>query len=304
MYKKIIFAFTIITIITFGTAFAQTAGNFTANSLEQRVFELINNERTNNGLTPYIWHNTLASITRAHSEDMLRNNFFGFTGSNGQNNSQRLRQGGITNIGGENTLLAAGGSTPEQQVATWMNSSRSVILSENRTHIGIGIVQRPAGTNAAYSAYWTLTVIDVPLELTSSDIRAFELRVLELTNIERANQGLPPLVWHETLAEAARRHSEDMMRTNRLSHTGSDGSTVTQRIERAGITNWRYNAENVAQGQRTPEEVVDSWMRSPGHRANILNTTSTHLGVGFVQRLEGSNADFGFYWTQKFCAFR
>jgi len=133
---------------------------------------------------------------------------------------------------------------------------------------------------------------------------AFETKVLELTNIERANNGLPALTWNNTLASAARDHSKDMMQSNTLSHTGSDGSTLRQRVERTGISNWSSLAENVAAGQATPEAVVTSWMNSSGHRANILNANLTHLGVGFVERPEGATATYKTYWTQKFCAFK
>jgi len=133
---------------------------------------------------------------------------------------------------------------------------------------------------------------------------AFELKVFELTNIERTNHGLPPLIWHNDLAVAARGHSEDLMRNNLTGHVGSDGSNVGQRIERAGITNWRTWAENCAYGYSTPEATVAAWMNSSGHRANILRTNVTHLGVGFVPRAQDVTARFQTYWTQKFCAFR
>ena len=295
--KKIIFVFTLIAAVASGTVFAQTA-------LERRVFELINIEREKHELPPYIWHDTLAVISRAHSEDMLRNNSVSSTGSDGSTASQRIRQGGITNSTGQNTLVYGGGNTPEQRVSAWTDSSRNVILHEDRSYIGVGIVQRPAGSTAKSTAYWTLMVIEIPPELTPSEIRAFELRVFELTNIERANHGLPPLTWHDTLSVSARGHSEDLMRNNMTGHTGSDGSVVRERIERAGLTNTRYRAENCAYGQRTPEAAVASWMNSPGHRANILSESPTHLGVGLVQRAEGVTAQYATYWTQNFCAFR
>jgi|GEM_PF-3199348 len=124
----------------------------------------------------------------------------------------------------------------------------------------------------------------------------FEWRVLELTNIERANYGLAPLAWHSGLGEVARAHSRDMAENDFMSHTSFDGTTMRQRIDHAGII-WRAIAENVARGQRTPEAVVAAWMNSPGHRANILDPELTHLGVG-AYRLPGSR--FVYNWTQKF----
>jgi hypothetical protein len=128
----------------------------------------------------------------------------------------------------------------------------------------------------------------------------FERRVLELTNEERARYSLSPLAHYDTLAALARAHSTDMAIHDNMSHTGSDGRVLRQRIDDAGISWWRI-AENVAAGQRTPEAVVTAWMNSPGHRANILQADLTHLGVG-LHRLEGTR--FVYYWTQKFAALR
>jgi len=138
------------------------------------------------------------------------------------------------------------------------------------------------------------------VEITPSE---FEQIVFDLTNIEREKEGLPALTWNLTLASAARRHSKDLMLNNYFEHTGLNGTTPRQRMERAGITNITASAENIAAGHATPESVVADWMTSPGHRANILRTNVTHLGVGFVERPEGSSAQYKTYWTQKFCAF-
>jgi len=147
---------------------------------------------------------------------------------------------------------------------------------------------------------------------TASDLEqrilAFEQRVFELTNIERVNHGLPPLIWHETLAVAARAHSLDIMLNNLgihtgSGHTGSDGSTASQRMVRTGIVNGRFYGENISYGRSTPEEAVEGWMNSHGHRENILDTDYTHLGVGLTWRPEGSSARFSIYTVQNFCAF-
>ena len=126
----------------------------------------------------------------------------------------------------------------------------------------------------------------------------FELRVFDLTNQQREAYGLPLLVWHDKLAVVAREHSRDMDAMGVMSHYGSDGSRAGDRIANAGITNIRGWSENVARGQLTPEVVVNAWMNSPSHRANILRASSTHLGVGFVESVGPSR--FATYWTQKF----
>jgi len=127
----------------------------------------------------------------------------------------------------------------------------------------------------------------------------FEREVFRLTNIERVNYGLPRLIWCNILATAARTHSFDMQENNFMSHTGSDGSSVSDRVNRiGGIPGQRGVGENIARGHQTPQQVVQAWMNSEGHRANILRATSTHLGVGFVG-VEGEHR-LSTNWTQKF----
>jgi len=138
------------------------------------------------------------------------------------------------------------------------------------------------------------------LPRTAAEVREFERRVFELTNRERARRGLAPFIWNETVASAARSHSNDLMRNNITGHKGSDGSTVTQRVERNGVTDAMGWSENIAYGQSTPEAAVAAWMNSPGHRANILHANRTHLGVGLILRPQGSRADWPTYITQKF----
>jgi uncharacterized protein YkwD len=103
--------------------------------------------------------------------------------------------------------------------------------------------------------------------------------VLDAVNRERSRHGLPPMVAHAALARAASAHSVDQARQGWLSHTGSDGSSVGQRLQREGYR-WSSVGENVAGGQATAAEVVAAWMGSPGHRAIILTAGENHAGVG------------------------
>lgn len=120
--------------------------------------------------------------------------------------------------------------------------------------------------------------------------------VVRLTNIERAAAGRPALVLDPAVQAAAAAHSADQAATGRMSHTGSDGSSAGARLTRAGYA-WRTWGENVAYGQRSPQEVVDAWMGSSGHRANILNAAFTTIGVGAV-----TGADGRLYWTMVLAA--
>ncbi|PZG19858.1 hypothetical protein C1I95_10710 [Micromonospora craterilacus] len=119
-------------------------------------------------------------------------------------------------------------------------------------------------------------------------------QVVELANAERAKAGCGALSVDEKLMTAAQRHSQDQADNRNMSHTGSDGSDPGERIDRVGYV-WRTYGENVAWNQKTPAAVMDAWMNSPGHRANILNCAFTEIGVGVAS----SN---GPYWTQVFAA--
>ena len=135
------------------------------------------------------------------------------------------------------------------------------------------------------------------LFLTSSYVYAdFESEVLDLVNAERAAQGLHPLNADTNLATAARDHSEDMGLQDYFSHTSLDGRTVPDRITAAGYSYNTYG-ENIAAGQPTPERVVDAWMESSGHRANILNPIYCDIGVGYAYL---ANSTYRHYWTQDF----
>ncbi len=122
------------------------------------------------------------------------------------------------------------------------------------------------------------------------------LRVFELTNAERASRGLAPLRHNGLLSQAADAHSKDQAAQEKLTHTGSDGSSPGDRIDRTGYP-WRTWAENAAGGYGTAERVVDGWVRSPGHLANILNPNVTEIGLGIAYTAGGYP-----YWTQVFAA--
>ncbi len=127
---------------------------------------------------------------------------------------------------------------------------------------------------------------------TGSTSQAAE--VVELVNAERAKAGCGALSVDEKLMTAAQRHSQDQADHKNMSHTGSDGSDPGDRLGRVGYA-WRTYGENVAWNQKTPAAVMDAWMNSDGHRANILNCGFTEIGVGVAS----SN---GPYWTQVFAA--
>ncbi|WP_433537451.1 CAP domain-containing protein [Micromonospora sp. CA-249363] len=128
----------------------------------------------------------------------------------------------------------------------------------------------------------------------SGSVSAQAREVVDLVNAERAKAGCKALSIDDKLMTAAQRHSQDQADHSKMSHTGSDGSDTGVRLDRVGYA-WRTYGENVAWNQKTPAAVMDAWMNSSGHRANILNCAFTEIGVGIAS----SN---GPYWTQVFAA--
>ncbi|KAG7389386.1 hypothetical protein PHYPSEUDO_010514 [Phytophthora pseudosyringae] len=126
----------------------------------------------------------------------------------------------------------------------------------------------------------------------------YQTAMLYAVNKERAARGLPKLCNNIKMQKAAQVHSTDMARRNYLSHTGSDGSTMTSRVQAAGY-HWTAVAENVAAGQAAVTSVMSSWMSSSGHRANILSTKFKMFGCGYAY---SSSSKYSHYWTQDFAA--
>ena len=126
---------------------------------------------------------------------------------------------------------------------------------------------------------------------TDSGVSSFEAEVVRLVNIERSKNGLSPLTHDWELSRVARYKSQDMKNKNYFSHQSPTYGSPFDMMRSFGIS-YRSAGENIAKGQTTPQKVVNAWMNSQGHRANILNKNYTHIGVGYVQS--------GNYWTQMF----
>lgn len=126
---------------------------------------------------------------------------------------------------------------------------------------------------------------------TSYQLSAYEKQVVDLTNQQRQKYGLPALKINTTLSKMAHTKANDMAVHHYFDHTSPTYGFPFDMMKKFGIT-YRAAGENIAMGQKTPQEVVNGWMNSPGHRANILNKNYTEIGAGFVAN--------GNYWTQEF----
>lgn len=118
--------------------------------------------------------------------------------------------------------------------------------------------------------------------------------VLKIVNEERAKQGLKALVLDKQLNNVAQLKAEDMKKNNYFDHNSPTLGSPFDLMRSQGVS-YRTAGENIAAGQKTPEQVMESWMNSSGHRANILNKNYTQLGVGFC-----AGGSYDTYWVQEF----
>jgi uncharacterized protein YkwD len=118
-------------------------------------------------------------------------------------------------------------------------------------------------------------------------------RARDMINAYRKSKGLKPLKLDATLTEAAKAHSRDLAKWDRISHYGSDGSNPWDRVKRAGYPA-KLAAENVGTGQVTIDEVVKGWQASPGHNKNLLLSDAEHMGIALVQ---DPKTEFKTFWT-------
>ena len=163
-----------------------------------------------------------------------------------------------------------------------------------------GAVQadEPAPATVQHKIY--LPAIDRTIVITAAQQgpSTTEQAVVDLVNEARTQAGCAPLKVSAQLTQAARGHSEDMGQRNFFAHD-APAPSATSPWDRIKATGYRYTsaAENIAAGQTTASSVMNAWLNSSGHRANILNCALTEIGVGAAVV---SGSTYMYYWTQDF----
>ncbi|MGQ4435154.1 CAP domain-containing protein [Streptomyces sp. SAS_260] len=251
---------------------------------------LANSARANAGSPPVSLDPRLASAAQAHASDMAAAGRLGTEGRDGTSVYQRVLRAGYSYLTvGEH--LVSGPRTPAEFVDYCLRTeqARQTLLERHFTHAGLAQAVDPRSGDVYWTALWATP-------LTTGTLADTAAKVVELTNAERGRAGLRALAVDPLLAAAAQAHSTDMVARAFYSHTSPDGSQPWDRAAAAGSRR-RTIGENIACGQRSPAEVVEGWMNSPGHRANILKPDFTHIGIGFA-----GGGQMGTYWTQLFGA--
>lgn len=159
----------------------------------------------------------------------------------------------------------------------------------SKYQVGVSEIKSANPQIKNYDLIYPGQTVNIPT--LDSTVTNYEQEVIRLVNEIRAENGLKALTYDWELSRVARYKSQDMKDNKYFSHTSPVYGSPFQMIKNFGIS-FRSAGENIAKGYATPQAVVNGWMNSSGHRANILNAGYTHIGVGYVS---GGN-----YWTQMF----
>jgi len=185
--------------------------------------------------------------------------------------------------------------TPLTANATGSNVTHTVVSGDSlwkiavRYEVGLSEIKSANPQIKNYDLIYPGQIINIPT--THASITAYEQEVIRLVNEIRVKNGLKPLTYNWELSRVARYKSQDMKDNRYFAHNSPVYGTPFQMIRNFGIS-FRSAGENIARGYATPQAVVNGWMNSSGHRANILNANYTKIGVGYVPS--------GNYWTQMF----
>ncbi|KAE8899505.1 hypothetical protein PF005_g3775 [Phytophthora fragariae] len=305
---------------------------YSQTGFQSLLLAAVNKERAARGLSSLCMSSKLQSSAQKHSNDMAAKNYMSHTGSDGSSMSQRITATGFqwTDIA-EN--VAAGQKDVAAVMKSWMNSAghKQNILSKTYKMFGCGYAYSSKST---YKHYWTqdfgagsgescyssasqsssayspatvapaatkapaVTTKTPTVAPSASQSSTMQQQMLNAVNKQRAAAGLSKLCTNSKLQSAAQGHSNDMAAKDYMSHTGSDGSTMSERISDSGYS-WTAIAENVAAGQTDVDAVMTAWMNSAGHRANILSSKVTMFGCAYAYNADST---YQHYWTQDFGA--
>jgi uncharacterized YkwD family protein/spore coat assembly protein SafA len=197
-------------------------------------------------------------------------------------------------------LLALGtfaGATAASAAAYTVDGNDTMWTISRQHGISLSSLIRANPQVANPNIIWPGMVLNVPSTGTGTGAApatttgTYANQVVSLVNKERAKAGLKPLVKDSALSKMALDKAKDMHYNNYFSHTSPTYGSPFDMMKSYGIR-FSYAGENIAMGQRTPQEVMNAWMNSQGHRQNILSRNFTTIGVGY----------FNGKWVQEFIA--
>jgi uncharacterized YkwD family protein len=178
-----------------------------------------------------------------------------------------------------------------KETAPEVDTRKSYESRETASEVDIHRSSEPVESETTTTSTETTTESDTTV---SPSNLSYEQEVVELVNVERQKYGLSDLTLDTSVSNVARTKSQDMADNNYFAHQSPTYGSAGDMLNQFGI-NWSAWGENIASGQKTPEAVVTAWMNSEGHKANILSSNFSKIGVGYAVNSSGTP-----YWTQMF----
>jgi uncharacterized protein YkwD len=264
----------------------------------QELLRLINAERQRVGAPPLRLSEPLTRAAEEHAAEVVRRGSLE-TGST-EDMRERLKRAGYQAHSWVERLATSHGD-PATVLREWRRGDaggyRELLGSEVRD-LGIGLDR--LGRSPLYVFLYAVPEGDWFARGTSGvrDLDRVRAEMLARVNAVRKKAGLQPLRSNSRLDLAAQRHAEDMLARNYFAHGSPEKKTVRDRASAAGY-DWRKIGENIAEGQFSVDEVMDTWMNSPGHRKNILDPDFKELGVGLALGRSGGGRH-RILWAQAF----
>jgi uncharacterized YkwD family protein len=195
---------------------------------------------------------------------------------------------GTTSSNGNTSSSNSGSSSSNASPSSSNGNTNSSSSSPSSSNSSTGSTSSTPTTSSSNG-----NTSSVPVS-NNGNYSQFQNEVVRLVNKERAANGLKALTVNSQVTKSATLKSEDMAKLNYFDHTSPTYGSPFDMMKKLGIT-YRAAGENIAMGQKSPEQVMQGWMNSPGHRANILNASFTQIGVGIAKNAQGQ-----YVWTQQF----
>lgn len=267
------------------------------------ILRLLNAERQRVGASPLRLSSELTRAAQAQAAEVAARGSLRLRAGSTEEMRERLKQAGYQ-VHAWTESLTSGSGDPQavlRQVRQGDPETWRRLLAPESRDLGVGI-DRIGGEPLS-----VLLVAEPAADWFARgtaglrDLGRARAEILAAVNAERKKVGAPPLKPNARLDQAAQRHAQDMLARHYFAHESPEGKTVRERAREAGY-DWRAIGENIAEGQLSVAEVMDTWMHSPGHRRNILDPNYRDLGVGLA--LGPSGNEWQVEWVQVFGARR
>ena len=270
-----------------------------AQDLRAELLELINAERREAGSPPLRLSRPLTRAAQEHAEEIARRGSARLQAGPPGAMQKRIERAGYEAHAWVESLSVTPGDASDA-IRSWKRDDPQTfrrLLSAEYRDLGIGL-DRLRGT-PLYAFLFAVPQGDYFTRETGGlrDLDRVRAEMLAWVNEARRKAGVKPLRSDSRLDRAAQRHAEDMLARSYFAHESPENDTVRQRSKEARY-NWRTIGENIAEGQFTVDEVMTTWLNSPGHRRNILDPRFEELGVGLA--LGRANGRYRVLWAQAF----